>query len=648
MGRDSATAGDANRPVGLRESARESGGREARLFLTAVAVNAVLFAIALTCLTLGYETNDDMRMASIASGVTTGQPSQEIIVSNVLIGAALKHLYQWTDAVNWYSLYLLGVQFATMTGLLYAFLRVRPSRLSVALFVLLFAQFEVGLLLLLQFTSTASMACLVGVLLVMASSTEERGQSRFALAYGALLIVVSILIRVESLYYALVLLAPFFAYQLAFRRRWRAYAQIAAIVAVSFTLVGYDAWHYARDPSWRSFREYNALVRRLVDSPLADYESSTRFFFDRIGFSDNDWSTFMSLFIADEQVFSTDRLKAVADRFEGSSWGRRDSREYFDERMSALMAFRRMMYANVALAVLLCSGLRMRLFVLGAVGCVLVETLLAALAVYAKLAPRVILPAFAMVDILVFYELLQTVSERRFLTGPPPVSGRIRVASAAGAAAFCLVYAACSYRVEAQHLTASESNAGGQRALAAVERQIVGRYVDRNSKTVFLDWAGTFPVQFTSPFDDLRTLRRFNLLTLDGWGIKNPQFDKRVAQLRLGNLCRALYENPDVQLIAPPYNLKWLRGFAREHFQQKIFSAQNDAFLVDTDFLSTAVGNLEVHVYKMAPGTSPRDHPSSQADAAAQRDTQQIATLRASVYARERFNKQHAFKSRAR
>src|ERR1700685_1393602 len=228
MSRVSATAVEATRPVGLLESARSGGAREARLFLTAVAANACLFAVALTCLAPGYETNDDVRMASIASGVSTGHPSQELVRSNVLIGGVLKRLYEWTDAVNWYTLYLLAVQFATMTGLLYAFLRVRSSRLSFVLFVLRFAQFEAGLLLLLQFTSTAATAAVVGVLLLMASSTEEAGRSRVALAYGAVLIVVAAMMRARSLSYALVLLAPFLVYQVAFRRRWRISAQIGA------------------------------------------------------------------------------------------------------------------------------------------------------------------------------------------------------------------------------------------------------------------------------------------------------------------------------------------------------------------------------------------------------------------------------------
>jgi len=165
-------------------NAPRSVGTEARLLLLAAAINAALFAIAFSFLTLGFDTNDDVGMASIVSGVATGAPSADMVFSNILIGRVLQQFYQWTDRVNWYTAYLLTVHFATMTGLLYAFLRMQPSRTSVALFVIVFAQFEVALIQCLQFTSTAAMAGVVGVLLVLVSTTECGAKSLLAAVYG--------------------------------------------------------------------------------------------------------------------------------------------------------------------------------------------------------------------------------------------------------------------------------------------------------------------------------------------------------------------------------------------------------------------------------------------------------------------------------
>jgi hypothetical protein len=581
------------------------GGREAWLLLVAAAVNTVLFAAVLSCLTVGYESNDDVRMMAIASGLITGKPSQYLIVTSVLIGYVLKHLYEWTDRVNWYTLYVVAVHFATMTGLLYAFLRVRFSRTSVVLFVLLFAQFEVAQLLLLQFTSTAVMAAAVGVLLLIASSTPEAGKSRFAVAYGALLTILSGMIRNDSMYYAIMLLAPFLAYELAIRRHWRTFGTIGAFLAVALVAVAFNEWYYRTDPSWRPFREYAFLLRRVMDSPLVDYEENTRFFFDRIGWSHNDWSILKSAFWADMGLFSPAHLRSIIDRFQGSSWGRTGAQEYFEGQLSSLSVFRRMMYANILLAVVLCRGRRLRLLLLGACECLLIETFLVAFANYAKLAPRVILPAFDTPSVIVFFEVLQTTSESRFLAWRP-VSTRIRGVAAMAAVAFCLWYALFCYRVASRHLLASESNAGAQRGFRTVVRSIVGQYVDPEPKVVFFDWAGAFPWHFMPPFDDSGTVRRFTTVHLDGWELNRPEFADTARRLGLGNLFHATYENPSVYLFTPrPHYLLWLKRFAQEHYQQKIFRARNHAFLVDTDSPAAAVGSFEIHVYQMAVGTPP-------------------------------------------
>jgi hypothetical protein len=582
-------------------------GREVRLFLVAAAVNAILFAAVLSCLTPGYESNDDVGMAGFASGLITGKPSQDIIYSSVLIGYVLKHLYQWTDRVNWYTLYLLAVHFATMTGLLYAFLRVRFSRTSIVLFALLFAQVEVALLLLLQFTSTAVMTGVVGVLLLIASSTPEAGKSSLAAAYGGLLIVLSGMIRCHSMYYALVLLAPFLAYELSIRRRWRTFGTIGAFLAVALAAIAYDSWHYRSDAGWRPFLEYLTLLSRLLDSPIVDYESNTRFFFDRIGWSRNDWTMLQTCFGVDRELFSATHLRMILDRFQGSSWGRTGAREYFEGQLSSLSVFRRMMYANILLAVLICRGRRPRLLLLGTCECLLVETLLVALASYAKLAPRVILPALVIPSVIVFFEVQQTTSESRFLMRLRPVLRWTRGIAAAGAVAFCLCYGLLCYRVASRHLLASESNAGGQLATQALVSTIVHRYVEKNPKAVFLDWAGAFRWEYIPPFDDFRQLGRINTLILSGCQTNNPHFSDAVRRLGVGNLYRATYENPNVYLFARPHYMPWIKRFAQEHYQQRIFRARNDVFLVDTDSPAAAVGNFEFHVYQMASGTSPRD-----------------------------------------
>ena len=71
--------------------------RDLRLMLVSAAVSGACLGVALSIVTLGFESNDDVGMAQIVSGVTTGAPSAELIFSNLLIGWVLKFLYGLTD-----------------------------------------------------------------------------------------------------------------------------------------------------------------------------------------------------------------------------------------------------------------------------------------------------------------------------------------------------------------------------------------------------------------------------------------------------------------------------------------------------------------------------------------------------------------------
>jgi hypothetical protein len=578
-----------------------SAGTEARLLLLAAVINAALFTITLSFLTPGFDTNDDVGMASIASGVLTGKPSQDLVVSSVLIGYVLKLLYQWTDRVNWYTFYLLAVHFATMTGLLYAFLRARFSRTSVVLFVLLFSQFEVSLLLWLQYTSVAVIAGIVGLLLVIVSNRPGAEKSRFATGYGALLIVLSGIIRANSMYYAVVLLVPFLVFELAIHRRWRTFAQIGAILAVALVPIAYNDWHYRSDASWRTFRQTHALVGSLLDSPMVEYNEKTRFFFDRIGWSRNDWEMLQSWFYTDPEVYSPAHLATIVDQFQGSNWGRIGSSAYRAESLETVSVVRTLMYANVLLAMLLARGVRLRVSLIGLTQCLLVEILLVDWSLYMKLVGRVMVPAFFATTVILFFIERRAAGERRFLI-TLPTGTSVRRLSAAVAIVFCLFYAGLCYRVTADHLMASESNRRNQRAFQTFVRTVDSRYVARNPAALFVNWGGVWPAQFISPFDDFRSMRRLPMISL-GWWLRSPPSDDQLRRLGISNLYRELYENPNIYLFASPTQLKFLSQFVQEHYQQRISIKRNDVYLVNADSDAT----WPLGVYQLTAATGPPD-----------------------------------------
>src|SRR5262245_9279302 len=79
---------------------------ETASFLLSAASSLLLVLSVTTVLTPAYQTNDDFAMRTIASGMRTGQPSENLIYISILVGKVLKALYKAFPEIFWYDLML--------------------------------------------------------------------------------------------------------------------------------------------------------------------------------------------------------------------------------------------------------------------------------------------------------------------------------------------------------------------------------------------------------------------------------------------------------------------------------------------------------------------------------------------------------------
>jgi hypothetical protein len=573
--------------------------RDIRLLLISALASGACLALALWIVTLGFESNDDVGMAEIVSGLTTGAPSAELIFSNILIGSVLKFLYGLTDRVNWYTLYLLGAHFVALTGLLWAFLRLQPSRKAVILFALLFVEFEVALLLRLQFTSTAILAAVGGLVLLLSRDETSGRRSSLATGWGAALLIMAGLIRPDGMYYAIVLLVPLFAYEALCFRRWRPFVAIGLSIIVVAMAAACDGWHYRSDPAWREFMAYNRARASIHDLPIVTYEPNTRFFFNRVGWSYTDFGMFTNWFFSDRETFSRERLEAILKLFEGSEWSRAKSPQYLADSLRPLSVFPPLVYANLLLAIVLAAGSRLRMLLVVAGAYVLLDSLLVVFSWYAKLPARIVLPAYLSVVVMAFYVVLREASLRRHLMPLAYDFAWLRPLTAVAAVAFAAYYALAFFPVAVSQISKSDLNQRDQQVLALFVRTLRERYVRPDPQAIFLNWGGRFPMFFTAPWDNYREIRKLRMLGL-GWNIHSPQYDAAVSRLGLGDLYRASYTNPNVFLFSEPASLQQLQRFVQEHYRQPIVVKRADHLLADSDrppdYFAT-----DFSVYQMAP-----------------------------------------------
>lgn len=260
--------------------------------------------------TRGFHTNDDSAMASIASGGFTGTPDARWVFVDPTFSVPVTLLYRMTSAVAWYGLSYYLVHVLAMVSLFDVLRRRsrdigRPaSWIAMATIIAVEPRF----LLMLSFTTTAFMAALASVVLIVDLTTDGGWAHHwFRGGVSILLLVAAISIRTESALAVLVVATPVLATILI--RRWRdaipIFATLSIVIALNRLLV-----RFFTDVSYRSFLEYNKVRGGLHGTPRISRLEPDEL--ERMGWDTIDRSLFGSFFFDDGEIFSLESLEIAA------------------------------------------------------------------------------------------------------------------------------------------------------------------------------------------------------------------------------------------------------------------------------------------------------------------------------------------------
>jgi len=267
----------------------------------AAVLNALLFALFFAVATPGYETNDDMCMQLIASGFYTGQPSEHLVFTNVLIGWALRCVYSLWNGNNWYFAYLVAVHYAALTVLAFVVLSRRRSWFFVLLYAGFFLLAETRILLNLQFTTTAFLAGTAGLMLLVDGLELGRPLRWPRIVAGGAFITLMGMIREEVAPLLAIIAFPFLVERFGFGG-WRRLPAAVLVCGVMFLAMhGINRWYYERDPAWSEFSEYNRLRGQIFGTPLARYVPRAA---PVAGWSENDAKMFREHYFSEPEVYA--------------------------------------------------------------------------------------------------------------------------------------------------------------------------------------------------------------------------------------------------------------------------------------------------------------------------------------------------------
>jgi hypothetical protein len=277
--------------------------------IVAVLLNAALVGVFLLLATPYYETNDDLDMQFIASGFYTGHPSEYLVFTSVLIGWPLRILYSLWTGHNWYLAYLLATHYLALTAFAFLIFSRRLDRLFVLLYVGFFLFVEIRILLRPQFTTTAFLVGMAGLLLLVDGLSLPQPPRWGRVIAGFALVSLMFLIREPVAPMLMVVAAPFLVERFGLSG-WRRLFGVGVFCALLFVaLQGINQWFYRHDPAWGEFEQYNNLRGQIHGTLLGRLVERTA---PTVGWNENDAKMFLQSYFPDQDTYaSLDKMRTL-------------------------------------------------------------------------------------------------------------------------------------------------------------------------------------------------------------------------------------------------------------------------------------------------------------------------------------------------
>jgi hypothetical protein len=279
---------------------------ELNTLLVSFIVNLFLFLSVLVFLTptLGL---DDVYVMLAASGFYTGEPSEFLLISNILLGKIFQWLYGTFPFVNWYGYLLTFLNFICMTLILYLFLKKSKSLISIVAFLIIFLVSGVEFYIRIHYTFIAFLCGFTGLFLLLFQPPNQKPLTR-TLYYAGIffLFIMAFLVRKESFYGIFAFSIIIIIYEFFKRRNFSLAIVIAVVVTIGFLLKFYDANYYNTkfDPNFSRYFEAQYVLNSENKIP----QEITSDVLAKLNWTENDKALIDGWFWVDQNVFAQEKL----------------------------------------------------------------------------------------------------------------------------------------------------------------------------------------------------------------------------------------------------------------------------------------------------------------------------------------------------
>lgn len=304
--------------------------------------NSVLFSVVLNLIVLialvilfrpVYETNDDMALSNIVDGAR-GVYSPNLIFMNRAIGYLLCALYQICAIVPWYAVLHYVVLFLSFTVITNIIMKRMSSVYQMLAYTVFLIVFSYEGLIKIQFTKTAAIATVAGVIVLLAYLWGEKISKRY-LVFGFILAVVGSMYRIEQFFLGLLLLSGIGVMLLLKEKESKLRLKLVGKTLLLFLplliiVLGAYLWDrqgYKSD-EWKEYIEYNSVRGKLYDFGFPEYEQYKEDY-EKMDIDENSFWFYRTWNHLDDERFSVDTMNKLIDMKDKKSVSRDMVSEFF-------------------------------------------------------------------------------------------------------------------------------------------------------------------------------------------------------------------------------------------------------------------------------------------------------------------------------
>lgn len=567
--------------------ATRGASAERRHLLIAALLSIAAAVLAHTFFIPTYQTNDDPFMAWRSRGIAVCErPDPNLMFIHVFVGKALAALSTAFPGLSWYRCYMVAVQLLASTVVYGLVLRRASGARAILLCSIYMLIFDIYFYLRPQFTVTGGLAAASAFLLWTERADRGAAMTTGGLALFLALVSLAAMTRMDSARMIFALSSPcaaFLAARAAVLARCAGqgvkeasigvarlcFPLVLALAAIS-SLSLVNARAYDRTAGYSDFYRYNKLSAYFLDYNNVQFNDRTRWIFDRVGWSENDYHMFRSWAFADPELFSLEKLEtlvalhksmpAAPNEVTTDAAAHPGASRLIVLLRRGLSPLRRAFgmdwgdHLRFALLLPLLLGVRSRALPLLAISIGTGLALIAYLHVgLGRCPPRVYQPIIAYLAAL---GLILSAD------GPHRESAHrfVRIGRLLGLLA--LAAATVPALGELRQMT----NVAAQRDLAFLEAL---RRIDPTPNRLFIAWGSAFPFELLSlnaPMDPIREIKLYAF----GGLCRVPASRARLEQFRIDDVYRAMVTRGDVAVFCTKSEADCLVQFAKEHFNLRV------------------------------------------------------------------------------